>query len=130
MRIGVPKEIKNHEYRVGLTPGSVRELVHHGHQVLVQSEAGAGIGMHDSRLSPPAQIVADAAAVFARRDGGQGQGAAGGRNARLRAGQILFTYLHLAPDPVQAGVCLKSGAPPSPTKPSPTRAAPCPCSHR
>ena len=48
MLIGVPREIKNHEYRVGLTPGSVSEIVHHGHQVVVETEAGAGIGMHDA----------------------------------------------------------------------------------
>ncbi|MBK8957368.1 MAG: alanine dehydrogenase [Proteobacteria bacterium] len=110
MLIGVPKEIKNHEYRVGLTPGSVRELVHHGHQVLVESEAGAGIGMHDADYRAAGAEIASIEQVFARADmvvkvkEPQPQ-----EIARLRAGQLLFTYLHLAPDAPQAHGLLASG---------------------
>lgn len=112
MRIGLPKEIKNHEYRVGLTPASVRELVAHGHQVLVQTGAGAAIGLADAQYQAAgAQIVADAAAVFAQADmvvkvkEPQPQ-----ECAMLRPGQILYTYLHLAPDPEQTAALVKSGA--------------------
>ena len=69
MRIGVPKEIKNHEYRVGLTPGSVRELVGHGHQVIVQRNAGAAIGLSDEKyLAAGAELVDGPAEVFARAE--------------------------------------------------------------
>lgn len=109
--IGVPKEIKNHEYRVGLTPGGVRELTHHGHRVSVQSGAGAGIGCSDADYQAAgAAILPDAAAVFAAADlivkvkEPQPQ-----ECAMLRRGQTLFTYLHLAPDPEQAAGLLKSG---------------------
>jgi alanine dehydrogenase len=111
MRIGVPKEIKNHEYRVGMTPAAVREAVHHGHQVLVQAGAGAGIGCDDASYAQAgATVVADAAAVFAAAQMivkvKEPQPA---ECAMLREGQLLFTYLHLAPDPVQAEGLLKSG---------------------
>jgi alanine dehydrogenase len=112
MRIGCPKEIKNHEYRVGLTPASVRELVSRGHGVLVQTGAGAGIGLGDEQYAAAgAQIVGDAASVFAQADmivkvkEPQPQ-----ECALLREGQILYTYLHLAPDPDQTAALLKSGA--------------------
>jgi len=111
MRVGVPTEIKNHEYRVGLTPPSVRELVANGHEVLIQSGAGKGIGCEDAEyLAAGARIVADAAAVFAQAEmvvkvkEPQPQ-----ECALLRKGQILFTYLHLAPDPVQAEGLMTSG---------------------
>ncbi len=111
MRIGVPTEIKNHEYRVGMTPASVREAVHHGHQVLVQAGAGAGIGCDDAAYQAAgAQILPDAAAVFAQAEmivkvkEPQAQ-----ECAMLRRGQLLFTYLHLAPDPEQAAGLMKSG---------------------
>ena len=69
MLIGVPKEIKNHEYRVGLTPGSVRELVAYGHQVLVESKAGAGIRMNDEDYrAAGAEIVANPAEIYARAE--------------------------------------------------------------
>ena len=100
MLIGVPGEIKQDEYRVGLTPTSVRELVHHGHQVLVQGNAGAGIGVDDEDyVHAGARIVTTAAEIYAR--------AAMVVKVKelqavefplLRAGQLLFTYLHLAPD--------------------------------
>ena len=111
MLLGVPKEIKVHEYRVGMTPSSVRELVHHGHQVLVQANAGAAIGLSDEAYhAAGAQIVATAADVFARAEMivkvKEPQAA---ECAMLRAGQILFTYLHLAADPAQAHALIASG---------------------
>lgn len=112
MRIGLPKEIKNHEYRVGLTPASVRELASRGHQVLVQTGAGAEIGLTDEQYQAVgATLVADAEQVFAQADmivkvkEPQPQ-----ECAMLRPGQILYTYLHLAPDPEQTAALIKSGA--------------------
>ena len=112
MLIGLPKEIKNHEYRVGLTPASVRELCHHGHQVLVQRGAGASIGLLDEHyVAAGAQLSNDAASVFAQAEmivkvkEPQPQ-----ECLMLRSGQILYTYLHLAPDPEQTAALVKSGA--------------------
>ena len=112
MLIGLPKEIKNHEYRVGLTPASVRELTSHGHQVLVQSGAGAAIGLTDAQYQAAgATLAATPAEVFAAADmivkvkEPQPQ-----ECAMLRPGQILYTYLHLAPDPEQTAALVKSGA--------------------
>jgi alanine dehydrogenase len=112
MLIGVPKEIKNHEYRIGLTPAGVRELVHDGHQVLVQQDGGEPIGFDDAQyLDAGAEIVASAAEIFARAQMiikvKEPQPA---ECKLLRPGQILFTYLHLAPDPEQAKALLASGA--------------------
>jgi alanine dehydrogenase len=112
MRIGVPKEIKNHEYRVGLTPASVRELVLHGHAVQVQAGAGAAIGLTDAQyLAAGATLADNAATVFAQAEMivkvKEPQPA---ECAMLREGQILYTYLHLAPDPDQTAALLKSGA--------------------
>ncbi len=112
MKIGVPKEIKNHEYRVGLTPSSVREIAAHGHMVLVESGAGAGIGAGDADYRKAgATIVGSAADVFAKADMivkvKEPQAA---ERAMLREGQILFTYLHLAPDPDQCAALVNSGA--------------------
>ena len=103
MRIGTPKEIKADEYRVGLTPASVREYVAHGHQVLVEHDAGAGIGADDAAYrAAGATIAATADEVFATADMivkvKEPQPA---EWRKLREGQILFTYLHLAPDPEQ-----------------------------
>ena len=110
MLVGVPKEIKNHEYRVGLTPGSVRELIHHGHQVLVESEAGAGIGMHDADYRAAGAEVGTASEVWARADMVvKVKEPQAHEIAQLRAGQVLFTYLHLAPDPAQTQALLASG---------------------
>ena len=112
MLIGVPKEIKNHEYRVGLTPASVREVVEHGHEVIVESKAGAGINAADGDYTAAgAKVVANAADVWARADmivkvkEPQAE-----ERQRLRRGQVLFTYLHLAPDPEQTRDLVKSGA--------------------
>ncbi len=111
MRIGVPKEIKSHEYRVGLTPGSVRELVHHGHQVVVEANAGEGIGCADSAYRAAGAVIVDSAAeVFAAADlvvkVKEPQPV---EFPLLRDGQILFTYLHLAPDPGQTRALMESG---------------------
>ena len=112
MQIGVPKEIKNHEYRVGLTPASVREFVAHGHSVLVQSGAGAAIGLDDAQYRAAGATLADTAKeVFAsahmivKVKEPQPQ-----ECAMLRPGQLLYTYLHLAPDPEQTAALVKSGA--------------------
>lgn len=112
MIIGVPKEIKTLENRVGLVTASVRELVHRGHEVLVETQAGSGIGITDEDYqSAGAQIAPNADVVFERADmivkvkEPQPQ-----ECAKLRKGQILFTYLHLAPDPEQTKLLQKSGA--------------------
>src|SRR5580692_11343901 len=111
MRVGVPKEIKVHEYRVGLTPGAVREYVSAGHSVVVETKAGAGIGAGDEIYRKAGAIVVDTAAeVFATADMivkvKEPQPV---EWSQLREGQILFTYLHLAPDPDQAKGLMASG---------------------
>ena len=111
MLIGVPKEIKKQEARVGLTPSAVREYVAHGHQVLVESGAGAGIGADDAAYAAAgATIAASAAEVFA--SSGmivKVKEPQPSEWVQLREGQILFTYLHLAPDPEQTKGLLESG---------------------
>jgi alanine dehydrogenase len=112
MLIGVPKEIKNNEFRVGMTPSSVRELVEHGHRVLVERNAGIGIGAPDADYLKAGATIADSAEqVFAEADliikVKEPQAI---ERKRLRPGQILFTYLHLAPDPEQCDDLLASGA--------------------
>ena len=112
MLIGVPKEIKVREYRVGLTPTSVRELTAQGHQVLVESGAGEGIGNEDEDyVRAGAQIAPKAKEIFAKADMiVKVKELQPGERAMLRPGQVLFTYLHLAPDPEQAKDLIKSGA--------------------
>lgn len=112
MRIGVPKEIKNHEYRVGLTPESVAELVADGHELWVETQAGSGIGTDDADYEAAgATIKPDAASVFSGCDMivkvKEPQAV---ERAMLRPGQILYTYLHLAPDPDQTNELIESGA--------------------
>jgi alanine dehydrogenase len=112
MLIGVPKEIKTHEYRVGLVPGSVREIVAHGHSVLMERGAGAGIGMSDAEYEEAgAQIAGGAEEIFERAElvvkVKEPQAV---ERKRLRPGQVLFTYLHLAPDRPQADDLIESGA--------------------
>jgi alanine dehydrogenase len=112
MLIGVPKEIKNHEYRVGLTPAAVKEFVSHSHQVLVEKDAGQSIGFSDQQyIDAGASIVVTAPEIFAKADMivkvKEPQPA---ECKMLRAGQTLYTYLHLAPDPVQTALLVKSGA--------------------
>ena len=111
MLIGVPKEIKVHEYRVGLTPDAVRELVHHGHAVLVETGAGGGIGADDAAYAASgARIAPDAASVFAAAEMIVKVKEPQPAECRmLRPGQLLFTYLHLAPDPAQARLLMDSG---------------------
>jgi len=112
MRVGVPKEIKNHEYRVGLTPPSVAELTAAGHEVFVETKAGSGIDFDDADyVEAGAKILATAAEVFATADmivkvkEPQPQ-----EIAMLEPRHLLFTYLHLAPDPDQAKGLMQSGA--------------------
>ncbi len=111
MLIGVPKEIKTHEYRVGLVPASVRELILHGHKVLVETNAGAGIGFDDKAYKAAgAKIAKNAAEVFAKADMIVKVKEPQARECKmLRKGQLLFTYLHLAPDPEQTQGLLRSG---------------------
>jgi alanine dehydrogenase len=112
MRIGVPKEIKVHEYRVGLTPDSVMDLTRRGHQVIVQTGAGAGIDFDDSEyVAAGASIAATAAEVFATADMiVKVKEPQPDECAMLRQGQTLFTYLHLAADKPQAEALMRSGA--------------------
>ena len=112
MRIGVPKEIKVLENRVGLTPESVRELVSHGHHVLVEHNAGQGIGMDDAAYQRAgASVAATAAEVFASADMIiKVKEPQADERKRLRRGQVLFTYLHLAPDPEQTTDLVAGGA--------------------
>jgi alanine dehydrogenase len=112
MRIGVPKEIKVHEYRVGLIPSSVQELIRAGHQVLVEKTAGVGAGITDEAyLRAGAQVVDTADEIFAVAElvvkVKEPQPA---ERKKLRPGQVLFTYLHLAPDPGQTRDLQESGA--------------------
>lgn len=111
MLIGIPKEVKVHEYRVGMTPGAVREAVAHGHQVLVETGAATRQGIADSDYERAgAHIVTTAEEIFATADlivkvkEPQPE-----ERRQLRAGQTLFTYLHLAPDPDQAKALVASG---------------------
>ncbi|HMT46050.1 MAG: hypothetical protein RL702_1449 [Pseudomonadota bacterium] len=111
MRIGTVREIKNHEYRVGLTPESVRELVAHGHEVWVETGAGTGIGASDADYVAAGAVIQGAAAdIFAGCEMivkvKEPQAV---ERAQLRRGQILYTYLHLAPDPEQTADLVKSG---------------------
>jgi alanine dehydrogenase len=111
MRVGVPKEIKIHEYRVGLTPGAVREYISAGHSVVVETNAGAGIGATDEAYRKAGAVIADSAAeIFATCDMIVKVKEPQAREwSQLREGQILFTYLHLAPDPEQAKGLMASG---------------------
>ncbi|OMI09953.1 alanine dehydrogenase [Bradyrhizobium brasilense] len=111
MKVGVPKEIKLHEYRVGLTPGAVREYAAAGHRVMIETNAGAGIGATDDDYrSAGAAILDSAVEVFASSEMiVKVKEPQPSEWSQLREGQILFTYLHLAPDPEQAKGLLKSG---------------------
>ena len=111
MKIGVPKEIKTHEYRVGLTPGAVREYVAAGHSVLVETNAGDGIGATDEDYRGAGATILDTARdVFSSSDMiVKVKEPQPSEWVQLRENQILFTYLHLAPDPEQAMGLLKSG---------------------
>jgi len=112
MLIGVPKEIKVHEYRVGLTPQSVREVVHHGHSVIVETNAGVGIGRTDANYEAAgATIASSAAEVFEKAEMiVKVKEPQAGERAMMREDQVLFTYLHLAPDPEQTKDLVASGS--------------------
>jgi alanine dehydrogenase len=112
MLIGVPKEIKNHEYRIGLTPSGVKELVSNGHQVLVENNGGLAIGFDNEQyIQAGAEIVSQAREIFARAQMIIKVKEPQPEECRmLRPGQLLFTYLHLAPDPEQTRLLLASGA--------------------
>jgi alanine dehydrogenase len=112
MRIGVPKEIKNNEFRVGLTPGSVAELTHHGHEVLVETGAGLGSGLTDAEYAAAgAKLIAGRDAVFAEAEMVvKVKEPLAEERKLLRRGQVLFTYLHLAPDLPQTRDLIESGA--------------------
>ena len=111
MRVGVPKEIKNHECRVGLVPGSVREYVQHGHDVIIQTGAGAGIKASDEDyIAAGAKIAPDAETIFQQADMVvKVKEPQPNEWTQLREGQILYTYLHLAPDPEQTRGLVDSG---------------------
>ena len=111
MLVGVPKEIKDNEYRVGLVPSTVRELVASGHRVLVERNAGTGAGLADADYAAAgAEIAADADQVFSRAELiVKVKEPLALERAKLRSGQVLFTYLHLAPDPQQTAELVASG---------------------
>lgn len=112
MLIGVPKEIKNHEYRVGLTPAVVRELKANGHSIIVETDCGAAIGLENNDyIAAGAEVVDSAAEIFARADMVvKVKEPQPSECKMLRKDQILFTYLHLAPDPEQTRLLVDSGA--------------------
>ncbi len=111
MLIGVPKEIKNHEYRIGLTPAGARELVAAGHRVMIQRDGGASIGLTDDSYEKcGAQIIDSAEEIFAKAEMIiKVKEPQPNECAMLREGQLLYTYLHLAPDPKQTEALVKSG---------------------
>ena len=112
MLIGMPREIKDNEFRVGLTPASVAELTHHGHQVLIEKSAGIGSGLSDAEyVAAGATIVETAREIFARAEMVvKVKEPLAEERKQLRRGQILFTYLHLAPDLEQTSDLIASGA--------------------
>ncbi|BFT30416.1 alanine dehydrogenase [Alteromonas sp. D210916BOD_24] len=112
MLVGVPKEIKNHEYRVGLTPAAVKEFVSHGHSVLVETKAGDAIGFTDDMyVDAGATIALTAQQVFAEAEMiVKVKEPQPNECKMLRKGQTLYTYLHLAPDPTQTKLLVESGA--------------------
>ena len=112
MEIGIPKEIKNHEYRVGLTPAAVKEFVAHGHQVMVETNAGTAIGFTDELYQNAGAMIVDTAEqIFAEAEMiVKVKEPQPSECKQLRKGQTLYTYLHLAPDPVQTELLIASGA--------------------
>jgi len=111
MLIGVPKEIKNNEFRVGLTPSSAQELIERGHSVMIETNAGHGVGFDDDDyINIGAQITSDAAKIFKTADMIVKVKEPQPHECHLlKKDQILFTYLHLAPDPIQTDLLVKSG---------------------
>src|SRR3984893_10418851 len=110
MLIGVPKEIKDNEYRVGLVPSTVRELTLKGHRVLIEKEAGLGAGLADEAYASAGAEIASGDRVFAEAElVVKVKEPLAAERKKLRRGQVLFTYLHLAPDREQAEDLLASG---------------------
>ena len=111
MIIGCPKEIKPQEFRVGMTPNAAREAIAHGHTVIIETHAGAGAGFDDAQyIDAGARIVDTAEEVFATADMiVKVKEPQPGERKMLREGQLLYTYLHLAPDPEQTHDLLASG---------------------
>ena len=132
MKVGVPKEVKNREYRVALTPIGVHELVQHGHEVVVEKTAGEGSQIGDE------EYVAAGATMLDTADDVWGSAEMilkvkepiAEEYARMREGQTLFTYLHLAADKPLTGSCWRARSPPSPTRPCSCPRAGCRCSTR
>ena len=132
MKVGIPKELKNHEYRVAITPSGVNELVRSGHQVFVERDAGAGSAI------PDADFVAAGARILPGPDEVWETGELilkvkepiAEEYTRLRKGQVLFTYLHLAASRPCTDALLDRASPPSPTRPCRRRTARCRCSRR
>ncbi|RKZ38094.1 MAG: alanine dehydrogenase [Gammaproteobacteria bacterium] len=112
MLVGVPKEIKNREYRVGMVPAGVHELIVHGHQVLVEQDAGSGIGVSDADYrAAGAEVAGTAAEIYQRAELiVKVKEPLAEERAQLKPGQVLFTYLHLAPDRPQTEDLINSGA--------------------
>ncbi|PYF11160.1 alanine dehydrogenase [Rhodobacter viridis] len=112
MKIGCVKEIKAQEFRVGMTPAAAQEAVAHGHAVMIETGAGLGAGFTDADyVAAGAAIAADAATVWTEAEMVvKVKEPQAGERAQLRPGQVLFTYLHLAPDPEQTADLIKSGA--------------------
>ena len=112
MIVGVPKEIKNHEYRVGLTPAAAKEFVAHGHRVIIETNAGASIGFYnEDYINAGAEIINTAEEIFATADMiVKVKEPQPNECKMLREGQTLYTYLHLAPDPTQTELLVASGA--------------------
>ena len=112
MKIGCPKEIKPQEFRVGMTPNAAREAVAHGHDVVIETGAGLGAGFDDaSYIAAGAKILATAGEIFASADMiVKVKEPQSGERKMLREGQVLFTYLHLAPDPEQTHDLIASKA--------------------
>ena len=132
MKIGCPSEIKPQEFRVGMTPNAAREAIAHGHSVLIQTGAGVGAGFADEDyITAGAEIAVTPPTYFAKADMiVKVKEPQAGERKMLREGQLLFTYLHLAPDPEQTKDLLASGARPSPMKPSQIVMVACLCLRR
>jgi alanine dehydrogenase len=132
MKVGVPTEIKTDEYRVALTPSGVRELVEHGHEIVVQAGAGDGSSISDADYrGQGAQILPDAESVFGAADMiVKVKEPQAPEVALLEPRHTLFTYLHLAPDPELTQGLVDSGATCVAMRPSRTRAAGCRCWRR
>lgn len=111
MLIGVPKEIKSQEFRIGITPAGVQELVQNGHQIMVEKNGGLGIGVSDEEFKAAGALIIDTAQeIFSKAEMVVKVKEPQPEECKLlRKDQLLFTYLHLAPDPTQTKLLLESG---------------------